>query len=114
MIDLKKVREDIAGYKKICKNKNKDVDVDKLIFLDDQRKQLQQKMDELKHQQKTLAEKKDYDGAKNLKSEIQALEIEYNAVVQEFDALLLTMPNFYHPKTPVGNDIKGNKVTKTR
>lgn len=114
MIDLKKVREDIDGYKMICKNKNKNVDVDKLIFLDDQRKLLQQKMDDLKHQQKQLAEKKEYDKAKNLKSEIQVLESEYNAIVLDFDALLLTMPNFYHPKTPIGKDEKENKITKIR
>ena len=71
MIDLKKVHEDITGYKKICKNKNKDVDVDKLIFLDDQRKEFQQKIDSIKYQQKELAAKKDYDGAKLLKAEIQ-------------------------------------------
>jgi len=28
MIDLKKVREDIEGYKKICQYKNKKIDVD--------------------------------------------------------------------------------------
>ncbi|HBB03956.1 TPA: hypothetical protein DCZ39_03580 [Patescibacteria group bacterium] len=61
MIDLKKVRDDIEGYKLICKNKNKNIDVDKILFLDDQRKQLQQKMDELKYQQKQFAEKKDYE-----------------------------------------------------
>ncbi|EKD24826.1 MAG: hypothetical protein ACD_80C00148G0004 [uncultured bacterium (gcode 4)] len=112
MIDLKKVRDDIEGYKLICKNKNKNIDVDKILFLDDQRKQLQQKMDELKYQQKQFAEKKDYEWAKNLKSEVQVLETEYNAVAQEFDVLLLAMPNFYNPNTPVGKDESGNVITK--
>ncbi|MBU0626744.1 hypothetical protein KKG31_06240 [Patescibacteria group bacterium] len=61
MIDLKKVREDIDGYKKICKDKNVDIDVDAILSKDDKRKESQQKIDDLKHQQKELATKKDYD-----------------------------------------------------
>jgi len=71
MIDLKKVREDIAGYKKICKHKGKNIDVDGILAKDDERKQLQLQIDGLKHQQKELGTKKDYEGAKNLKAEIQ-------------------------------------------
>ena len=114
MIDLKKVREDITGYKKICKNKNKDVDVDKLIFLDDQRKEFQQKIDSIKYQQKELAAKKDYDGAKLLKAEIQWLENTYEKIVAELNKNLLTMPNTaLHPGVPIGKDETENVVVKT-
>jgi len=61
MIDIKKVRDDIAGYKLICKNKGKEVDVDAILAKDDKRKELQKQIDEMKFQQKQLAEKKDYD-----------------------------------------------------
>ena len=113
MIDLKKVRDDIQWYKKICQHKNKKIDVDKILAKDDQRKEFQQKIDSLKFQQKQLAEKKDYDGAKALKVEIQWLEEQYQKIVTELDKELLTMPNFYHPKTPIGKDETENVVTKT-
>ena len=71
MIDLKKVRDDIDGYKKICQHKGKKIDVDGILAKDDQRKEFQQKIDSIKYQQKELAAKKDYDGAKLLKAEIQ-------------------------------------------
>jgi seryl-tRNA synthetase len=61
MLDVKKIRDNLVEYKKVCINKNKNVDVDKLISLDDQRKSLQKKIDDLKFQQKQLAEKKDYE-----------------------------------------------------
>lgn len=62
MIDLKKVRDDIAAYKLICKHKLRpEIDVDLILSLDDQRKEAQQKVDELKFQQRQLAEKKDYE-----------------------------------------------------
>ena len=67
MIDLKKVRDDIQGYKNICKNKGKKIDVDGILKKDDQRKEFQQRIDAMKFQQKELADKKDYDGAKALK-----------------------------------------------
>ena len=35
MIDLKKVREDIAGYKLICQKKGKYFDIDAILALDD-------------------------------------------------------------------------------
>jgi seryl-tRNA synthetase len=93
MIDIKKIRENIDAYKQICKNKNKNVDVDLLLKLDDSRKELQKKLDDMKFQQKEFAAKKDFDGAKNLKSEIQILELEYDKVVEEFNKLNLSMPN---------------------
>ena len=67
MIDLKKVREDIAGYKLICQKKGKLFDIDAILALDDKRKALQLEIDQTKAQQKQLAAQKDYEGAKNLK-----------------------------------------------
>jgi seryl-tRNA synthetase len=113
MIDIKKIRENLEDYKIVCKNKNKAVDVDKLLYCDDQRKILQKKIDDLKFQQKELGEKKDYEWAKTLKSEIQIIETEYTSILQEFNDLLLSMPNFYHPNTPIGKDEKENVVTRS-
>lgn len=114
MIDLKKVREDIEAYKKICKHKNKKIDVEAILAKDDERKSLQLKIDAMKHEQKELGAKKDYEGAKNLKAEIQKLEETYEKVLAELDKDLLTMPNTaLHPDVPIGKDESENVVTKT-
>ena len=114
MIDLKKVRDDIEGYKLICQKKGKQIDVEGILMKDDQRKEFQQKIDTLKHQQKELAAKKDYDGAKALKTEIQALEEQYEAVVKALNIELLQMPNTaLHPDVPVGKDDSENVVMQT-
>lgn len=113
MIDLKKVREDIAAYKKICQYKNKNIDVEGILAKDDERKSLQLKIDELKHQQKELWAKKDYEWAKNLKAEIQKIEEDYETVVAQLDKDLLTMPNTsLHPDVPIGKDETENVVAK--
>ncbi|MFA7718140.1 MAG: serine--tRNA ligase [Candidatus Absconditabacterales bacterium] len=114
MIDLKKVRDDVAAYKLICKNKRKDIDVDGILAKDDKRKEFQQKIDALKFQQKELAAKKDYDGAKALKGEIQGVEEQYQAIVAELNKDLLTMPNTaLHQDVPIGKDETENVVIKT-
>lgn len=112
MIDIKKVRDNVDAYKQICKNKNKNVDVDLLLKLDDSRREAQKKIDDMKFQQKEFAAKKDFDWAKNLKSEIQKIEIDYDKVVEEFNKLMLSMPNFYHPNTPIWENEEKNVVIK--
>ncbi len=114
MIDLKKVRDDVEGYKKICQYKGKKIDVDGVLVQDDQRKEFQQKIDAMKFQQKELASKKDYEGAKALKSDIQALEEQYASIVADLDKVLLTMPNTaLYSGVPIGKDETENVVVKT-
>ena len=113
MIDLKKVREDIAGYKLICQKKGKCFDIDAILVLDDKRKALQLEIDQTKAQQKQLAAQKDYEGAKNLKIQIQELETQHTQVDTELKSWLLKMPNTaLHPEVPEGKDDSENVVVQ--
>lgn len=114
MIDVKKIRDDVAGYKKICVSKGKDIDVYAILAQDDQRKELQQQIDAMKFQQKELAAKKDYEGAKALKGTIQALEDQYEVLVKQLQNELLKMPNTaLHPDVPIGKNSEENVVVQT-
>ncbi len=114
MIDLKKVRDDVEGYKKICEYKWKNIDVEWILAKDDQRKEFQQKIDAMKFQQKELWAKKDFAWAKALKSEIQWLEDKYQKIIEELNIDLLKMPNTaLHPDVPIGKDESENVVVKT-
>ena len=108
MIDLKKVREHLEEYQTVLKKRNSNLNLDQILSLDDQRKELQQKIDALKFQQKELAAKQDYEGAKSLKSQIQTAEEEYNKVAEELKGLQLQMPNFLHDSIPEGKDDSEN------
>ena len=113
MIDLKKVREDIAGYKLICQKKGKHFDIEAILALDDKRKALQLEIDQTKAQQKQLAAQKDYEGAKNLKMQIQELETQHTQVDTELKSWLLKMPNTaLHPEVPEGKDDSENVVVQ--
>ena len=61
MLDLKKVRENLEEYKQVLTKRHSDCDVDMILAKDDERKSIQQKVDELKFQQKTLASQQDYE-----------------------------------------------------
>jgi seryl-tRNA synthetase len=61
MIDLNKVRENLEEYKRVCKLKSKNVDVDLILEFDSKRKSMQAEIDTLKFQQKELAAKQDYE-----------------------------------------------------
>ncbi len=113
MIDLKKVREHLEEYKQVCINKNVDIDVDNILNLDEQRKVLQQDIDAKKNEQKLAGKSGDYEKAKTMKVEIQNLEEQYTAVVEELHALNLKMPDFVHPDVPIGKSEDDNVVTET-
>jgi len=61
MIDIKKIRDDVAAYKLICQKRNMNIDVDWVLALDDERKQLQFSIDQAKAEQKQLASQQDYE-----------------------------------------------------
>lgn len=113
MIDIKKIRDNIEAYKEICKNKWKDIDVDWFLKLDENRRDLQKKIDDMKFQQKELASKKDFEWAKNLKWEIQKIESDYNVVMDEFNKAILNMPNTsLHAWVPIWKNESENVVLK--
>jgi len=113
MIDIKKIRDNLDEYKIVIAKKKRNVDVNALLDLDDQRKNLQKQIDDLKFQQKKLWEEKKYEEAKALKGEIQTIEESYKTVVEQFDTMMLTMPNFIAPNVPEGKDDSENVVVKT-
>ena len=113
MLDIKKIRDNLDEYKIVIAKKKRNVDVNVLLDLDDQRKNLQKQIDDLKFQQKKLWEEKKYEEAKALKNEIQTIEESYKAVVEQFDTMMLSMPNFIAPTVPEGKDDSENVVVKT-
>ncbi|MDP2669937.1 MAG: serine--tRNA ligase [bacterium] len=112
MIDLQKVRDQIQAYKTMCAQRNMEVDIDRVISLDDQRKALQGQIDQLKYQQKQHANEQQYDQAKALKEEIKVLEEQFTAVKQELEILHYTLPNFIHPEVTIGKNEDENVILK--
>ena len=112
MLDLKKVRDNLDEYKQCLAKRHSDCDVDAILVKDDERKYIQQKVDYLKFQQKTLASQQDYEWAKALKGQIQELENQQTALQEELKWYQLKMPNFISPNVPEWKDDTENVEVK--
>ena len=100
--------------------------IDKIISLDDQRKQLQQRNDEVLAQANTMAKaigqlmregKQDEANANKqetsqLKNESKTLSEELKSVEADLQKRLYDIPNIPHPKVPAGNTEDDNIVAK--
>lgn len=111
MLDIKFIRENRKEVEKAIKNKNVILDLDKLLILDDQKKKIQIKVEELRQQRNVLAKKQtDITTAKRIKEELRELEPKLTEISEKMLEIMLHVPNVYSDDTPVGKDEKSNKV----
>ena len=116
MIDIKKIRDNIEGFKKAAKEKNIDLDFDALIKLDDKRRNLMVHIDELRFQRNELAKinkggKPSDDQIKRgkiLKDELNKLEEEMRGLDKKYFALMVKAPTIHADDTPVAKAESGN------
>lgn len=116
MLDIKFIRENLDLCKEAAKNKNREVEWERLLALDDKRRELIGKSEAIRAK-RNKAERATTDeerlAGRALKQEMKALEEELKTVEEEFHALMLTVPNVPDKSVPVGKDEHGNKTVKT-
>ena len=126
MLNIKFIRENIDRVKSAALNKNKDVDIEKLLELDEDRRRLRAMLDEARNEQNKASVKiaskiKNADASEKqamisavseLKEKVKSLEAEYAPVVKEFAELLYQVPNVTDPAMPVGKSEDENVAIK--
>jgi len=105
MIDIKFIRENPEKVKEGCKKKNADCDVDKVLELDEKRRELLQKIEGLRAEQNKLG-KADIEKAKELKLQIKELEPQIEEVEGGLKSLLTQFPNLPLDDVSVGDESK--------
>lgn len=114
MLDIKFIRENKKQIKKAVKNKNLNVDIDKLLALDEERKGLLVKIDELRAKRNELAKagkkpsKKQIEQGKKIKEKISNLEIKYKKIDNEYTEIMIKVPTIPSEDTPIGKDENDN------
>ncbi|MBI4065347.1 serine--tRNA ligase [Candidatus Gottesmanbacteria bacterium] len=118
MLDIKFIRDNLELCKQAAINKNRQVDWDRLLALDENRKKLIGKTEEL--QQKRNESSKTWGKGlaqplwgRTLKERLKNLEPELKKIEEEFNKLMLTVPNVPDKSVPVGKDEHDNKEIKT-
>lgn len=116
MLDITFIKNNLELVKIAAKNKNRSVDFDLLISLDDRRRSLILKSDEMRSQRNKvgkLDKEEDRAKARTLKETLKAIEDELREVTQKFDDVMMTVPNVPHESVPVGKDSTGNEEIST-
>jgi seryl-tRNA synthetase len=124
MLDATFIRENLDAVKQNCKNRNVSADVDRVVQLDDQRKQLVQaaqvKQQRANEVSKLIPKEKDQAKKQELiqegrtrREEIAALEGQLKQVEADLRRALTDIPNMTHPEAPVGTTPADNQVIKT-
>lgn len=110
MLDIKFIRENTDLVMKNCLNRNVKVDIDKLLILDEKRREHLAEIEKLRadRNQKSKGKPSDEEIARLRKvgEEISALEAKQEKIEAEYKALLLEVPNLTHPDSPIGGEDK--------
>lgn len=113
MLDIKFIKENKDLIETTLKNKNRVVDIDRVLALSEERKRLRTSIDELNAKRNDAAKNRDQALGSQLKKDLELLETEFASVDKEFIALMIKIPNIYSPDTPVGKDEDENVVIRS-
>lgn len=116
MLSLDFIREHREKVVESARNKNREVDVEKIITLDDSRKQLIQEIQKLREERNVLAKSQGDEAMRErgraIKEKIQELEKQLKQFETDLELLILQVPNVALDEVPVGPDASGNKEIK--
>ena len=117
MLDIQFIRQHQAVVQEAIKNKGIVVDLDRLLAVDEQRRQLIGQLEAVRGRRNQLASRADQPAdrqqGRELKEQIAGLEAELRPVQAEFDQLLYQVPNLPSDDTPVGQSTAANQAIKT-
>jgi seryl-tRNA synthetase len=124
MIDLKLLRENPDAVKRGASSKNVEIDIDAILKLDAEKRELQAKTDEARAKQnresETVAKEKDkgkraalIEELKGVKDEVKKLEARLDDAGAALDAQLRLIPNLPRPDVKVGRDDSENYRVRT-
>ncbi len=124
MLDVQFIRDHLDAVKANCKNRNVSADVDRVVQMDDLRKQVvhqaqlvQQRQNEISKlipKEKDAAQKqKLIQEGKDLRAQVGQFEEQVKKCEADLRAAVSTLPNMTHPDAPVGSLAEDNKVLTT-
>lgn len=117
MLDIKFIRENLELVKTNNENRRVKVDLDKLLELDEQRRNLKHQIDEARAKLKKGSRggkpsDEEITQMRKLGDEIKELEANFSQIEEEYLDLLHKVPNLTHPEVPLGGE-ENFKVLET-
>lgn len=124
MLDIKFIRENPDIVKKSCENRGAPIDIDALLKLDKNYREILQKAEKLKYQRNTINQEINQlkkagksaaariKQAKEIPSKLAKLENQLKKTKDKILSTVLIIPNIPEPSVPIGADEKDNKEIK--
>ncbi len=117
MLSIDYIRKNKQKVIQAAENKNRQIEIEKILSLDDKRKQLTKETQNLRAMRNKLAKEKpnqeNINKGKEIKEKIKNLESQLVKIEQEINHLLSYIPNVPLDEVPVGKDSNNNLVVKT-
>ncbi|MGE5298376.1 MAG: serine--tRNA ligase [Acidobacteriaceae bacterium] len=117
MLDIKFIRANVDAVREAIKNKKVNANLDHLLSLDDKRRELIVKTEDLRNSRNVIVDKmkngKDealISESKKLKESLGQLEVELKEIENAFAVEMQAIPNVPMPDVPVGADESENKI----
>ncbi|MBI4037658.1 serine--tRNA ligase [Candidatus Curtissbacteria bacterium] len=112
MLDIKFVRENAKLVEEKSRQKGYQVDIEKLLKVDESRRKLIEEVDNLRSKRKVAAKKRDEEAGKKLKAELKEKEDGLKKSNEEFYKLVRLVPNLPKDDVKIGKDETENEVIK--
>lgn len=109
MLDINFIRENVDIVKKAVAEKVINLNVDELLEIDVKRRDLILKVEDLRRQRNEASRKRDIEKGKTIKNELGGLEDKLKEVEDQFNILMLLIPNISSADSPIGPDSSSNK-----
>ncbi|HLC39037.1 MAG TPA: serine--tRNA ligase [Patescibacteria group bacterium] len=111
MLDIKFIRDNLETVKKATTDKGYEVDFEKLLKIDDERKRLLVETEESRAQKNQL-KKEDAEKGREIKETLKKLDPKLAEIEKEFMELMYKVPNPALKDVKVGKDEKDNEIIK--
>jgi len=111
MHNLKEIRNDIEAFKKALNKRFLDIDVDKILSLDESNRKYIQQREILEKEKKDISKSKDktlFEKSKNISIEIEKIVNLQTAVKKQLETILSLIPNLPYLDVPIGKDENSN------
>jgi seryl-tRNA synthetase len=111
MHNIKEIRNDIEAFKKALDKRFLDIDLDKILSLDENNRKYIQQRENLEKEKKDISKSKDkslFEKSKNISLEIEKINILQVTVKVELESILSSIPNIPFIDVPIGKDESSN------
>ena len=111
MHNIKEIRNDIETFKEALEKRFLDIDVDKILSLDESNRKYIQQRELLEKEKKDISKSKDktlFEKSKNISTEIEKINKLQEVVRVQLETILSSIPNIPYSDVPIGKDENSN------